>query len=113
MPRPRKGPRLGKSPSHERKILANLASSIIMEGQVTTTLAKAKAVRPLTEKMITKAKRGDLHARRLDVAHRGGDSVVVGGIGRARRAPHRLLGEMGGRVAGTGVVVDIGLARHP
>ena len=64
MPRPRKGPRLGSSPSHERKILANLAGSIIMEGKVTTTLAKAKAVRPLTEKMITKAKRGDLHARR-------------------------------------------------
>ena len=64
MPRPRKGPRLGNSPSHERKILANLAASLITEGQVTTTLAKAKAVRPLTEKMITKARRGDLHARR-------------------------------------------------
>lgn len=64
MPRPRKGPRLGNSPSHERKILANLAASVISEGRVTTTLAKAKAVRPLTEKMITKARRGDLHARR-------------------------------------------------
>ncbi len=64
MPRPRKGPRLGNSPSHERKILANLASSLIVEGRVTTTLSKAKAVRPLAEKMITKARRGDLHARR-------------------------------------------------
>lgn len=55
---------MGNSPSHERKILANLASALIWEEKVTTTLAKAKAVRPLTEKMITKARRGDLHARR-------------------------------------------------
>lgn len=65
MPRPRKGPRLGNSPDHERKILSNLATSLIAEGRVETTLAKAKAVRPLTEKMITKARRGDLHARRV------------------------------------------------
>jgi large subunit ribosomal protein L17 len=65
MPRPRKGPRLGKSPSHERHLLANLASSLIWEGKVETTLAKAKAVRPVAEKMITKARKGDLHARRV------------------------------------------------
>lgn len=65
MPRPRKGPRLGNSPHHEKKILANLASSLIAEGRVETTLAKAKAVRPFTEKIITKAGRGDLHARRV------------------------------------------------
>ena len=64
MPRPRKGPRLGNSPHHEKKILSNLATSLIAEGRVETTLAKAKAVRPLTEKMITKARNGDLHARR-------------------------------------------------
>ena len=64
MPRPRKGPRLGHSPQHEEKILANLTASLIAEGKVTTTLAKAKSVRPLAEKMITKARRGDLHARR-------------------------------------------------
>ena len=64
MPRPRKGPRLGNSPHHEKKILANLTTSLIAEGKVETTLAKAKAVRPLVEKMITKAGRGDLHARR-------------------------------------------------
>lgn len=65
MPRPRKGPRLGSSPHHEKKILANLASSLINDGKVETTLAKAKAVRPLTEKMITKARKGDLHSRRI------------------------------------------------
>jgi large subunit ribosomal protein L17 len=64
MPRPRKGPRLGNSPSHERHLLANLATSLIWEEKVVTTLAKAKAVRPVTEKLITKARRGDLHARR-------------------------------------------------
>ena len=64
MPRPRKGPRLGHSPHHEKKILANLATSLISEGKVETTLAKAKAVRPLTEKLITRARKGDLHSRR-------------------------------------------------
>jgi len=64
MPRPRKGPRLGHSPHHEKKILANLATSLISEGKVETTLAKAKAVRPLTEKIITRARKGDLHSRR-------------------------------------------------
>jgi large subunit ribosomal protein L17 len=64
MPRPRKGPRLGGSPSHEKAILANLATDLFIYERVTTTTAKAKAVRPLAEKLITKARRGDLHARR-------------------------------------------------
>jgi large subunit ribosomal protein L17 len=65
MPTPKKGARLGGSPSHQRKILANLAAALIEEEQVTTTVAKAKLLRPYVEKMITKARRGDLHARRL------------------------------------------------
>ena len=65
MPTPKKGPRLGGSASHQRKILANLAASLIEEEQVTTTMATAKLLRPYVEKMITKARRGDLHARRL------------------------------------------------
>lgn len=65
MPRPKKGPRLGGSPSHQRKILANLAGQLIEHERVTTTSAKAKQLRPYVEKMITKARRGDLHARRL------------------------------------------------
>ncbi len=65
MPRPTKGPRLGGSPSHQRRILSNLAASLFWEGRVVTTLAKARAVRPLAEKMITKARRGDLHSRRI------------------------------------------------
>ncbi len=65
MPRPKKGPRLGGSPSHQRKILANLTASLIEHEEITTTHAKAKMLRPYAEKMITKARRGDLHARRM------------------------------------------------
>ena len=65
MPTPTKGPRLGGSPSHERIILANLASQLFEHGRITTTETKAKRVRPLAEKLISKAKRGDLHSRRL------------------------------------------------
>lgn len=65
MPKPTKGPRLGGSPSHQRKILANLAASLIAEGRITTTVTRAKRLRPYVEKMVTKARRGDLHARRL------------------------------------------------
>ena len=64
MPRPRKGPRLGSSPQNEALILANLATSLISEGRIETTLAKAKAVRPVAEKIITKARGGSLHNRR-------------------------------------------------
>ena len=65
MPTPKKGPRLGGGPAHQRKILSNLAASLIEEEQSETTVAKAKLLRPYVEKMITKARRGDLHARRM------------------------------------------------
>ena len=65
MPTPTKGPRLGGTPAHERIILANLASQLFEHGRITTTEARAKRVQPLAEKLISKAKRGDLHARRL------------------------------------------------
>ena len=64
MPTPTKGPRLGGGPAHERLILANLASSLFEHDSITTTEAKAKRLRPLAERLITFAKRGDLHARR-------------------------------------------------
>jgi len=64
MPTPTKGPRLGGSPAHERLILANLATQLFRHGRITTTETKAKRLRPLAEHLITKAKRGDLHARR-------------------------------------------------
>jgi large subunit ribosomal protein L17 len=77
MPRPRKGPRLGNSPQNEAHILANLATSLIEHGKVETTLSKAKAVRPLAEKMITKARRGDLHARRTVLKTITNNAVVT------------------------------------
>ena len=64
MPTPTKGPRLGGGPAHERRILANLATSLFEHRRITTTETKAKRLRPLAERMITFAKRGDLHARR-------------------------------------------------
>lgn len=64
MPTPTKGPRLGGGPAHERLILANLATQLFEHQRVTTTEAKAKRLRPLAERLITFAKRGDLHARR-------------------------------------------------
>ncbi len=64
MPRPIKGPRFGGSPSHSKLMMANLATDLFLHEKVTTTEAKAKAVRPLAEKLITKARKGDLHSRR-------------------------------------------------
>ncbi|WP_404381066.1 50S ribosomal protein L17 [Knoellia locipacati] len=64
MPTPTKGPRLGGGPAHERLILANLVTSLFEHDSITTTESKAKRLRPLAERLITFAKRGDLHARR-------------------------------------------------
>jgi large subunit ribosomal protein L17 len=64
MPTPTKGARLGGSPSHQRLILANLATALFEHGRITTTETKARRLRPVAEKLITKAKKGDLHNRR-------------------------------------------------
>ena len=64
MPAPTKGARLGGSPAHERMIIAGLATELFRHGRITTTETKAKRLRPLAERLITFAKRGDLHARR-------------------------------------------------
>ncbi len=63
-PSPKKGARLGGSPAHQRLILSNLATALFEHGRITTTEAKARTLRPYAEKLITKAKRGDLHNRR-------------------------------------------------
>src|SRR5438034_9920729 len=64
MPTPTKGPRLGGSPAHERLMLANLATSLFKHGRIHTTQTKAKRLRPFAERLVTFAKRGDLHSRR-------------------------------------------------
>jgi len=64
MPTPKKGARLGGSPAHQKLILSNLATALFEHGRITTTEAKARVLRPVAEKLITKAKKGDLHNRR-------------------------------------------------
>jgi large subunit ribosomal protein L17 len=64
MPTPTKGARMGGSPAHQKHILANLATSLFEHGKITTTEARARRLRPYAEKLITLAKRGDMHARR-------------------------------------------------
>lgn len=76
MPRPTKGPRLGGSPAHERMLLNNLAASLFTHKAVTTTETKAKRVQPVAEKLVTLAKRGDLHARRQVMADISDKNVV-------------------------------------
>ena len=88
MPTPTKGPRLGGGPAHQRLLLANLATQLFAHRRITTTEAKAKAVRPLAEKLITSAKRGDLAARR-QVLKVIPDRDVV----------HKLFAEIGPRYA--------------
>ena len=68
MPKPTKGARLGGSPTHERMILRNMTSQLIEHGRITTTETKARRVQPFAEKILTKAKRGDLHSRRQVLA---------------------------------------------
>ncbi len=76
MPKPTKGPRLGGGPAHERLLLANLAAALFTHKSITTTETKAKRLRPLAERLVTFAKRGDLHSRRR-VASVIGDKNVV------------------------------------
>jgi large subunit ribosomal protein L17 len=84
MPTPTKGARLGGSPAHERLMMANLATSLFQHGRITTTQAKAKKLRPYAERLITKAKRGDLHNRRMIM------KVI-----RDQEVVHRLVTEIG------------------
>ncbi len=88
MPTPTKGPRLGGSPAHQKAILANLATSLFEHGSITTTEAKARRLRPFAERLISKAKRGDLHNRRQVL------SVI-----RDKTVVHVLFTEIGPRYA--------------
>ena len=88
MPKPRRGPRLGSGPAHERLMLGTLATQLFTHEKVQTTEAKAKALRPLAEHLITFAKKGDVHARR-QVLRTIPDRDVV----------HKLFAEIGPRFA--------------
>ncbi|HEX7302524.1 50S ribosomal protein L17 [Lentzea sp.] len=84
MPTPTKGPRLGGSPAHERLLLANLATALFEHGRIKTTEAKAKRLRPYAEKIISKAKAGDLHNRR-----------EIMKVIRNKDVVHKLIAEIG------------------
>jgi len=84
MPTPTKGRRLGGSPAHQRHMMANLATALFEHGRITTTEARARRLRPVAERLITFAKRGDLHARRQVLATVTDRSVV-----------HTLFSEIG------------------
>jgi len=88
MPTPTRGPRLGGSSAHQRHILANLATALFEHGKITTTEAKARRLRPYAERLVTFAKRGDLHARREVLTVVTDKSVV-----------HTLFSEIGPRFA--------------
>ena len=88
MPTPKKGARLGGSPAHQKLILSNLATSLFEHGRIVTTEAKARTLRPYAERLITKAKKGDLHNRRQVL------SVI-----RDKGVVHALFEEIGPRFA--------------
>jgi large subunit ribosomal protein L17 len=98
MPTPSKGPRLGGGPAHERLMLANLATALFEHGKITTTEAKARRLRPLAERLITKAKRGDLHSRRL-VMRVINDRTTKRMASPADKAVHNLFSEIAPRYA--------------
>lgn len=101
MPTPTKGPRVGGGPAHERLILANLATSLFEHDRITTTEAKAKRLRPLAERLITFAKRGDLHARRRVL-------TVVRDKGVVHRLFAEIAPDMAAREGGYTRVTKIG-----
>ena len=98
MPTPSKGPRLGGGPAHERLMLANLATALFEHGKITTTEAKARRLRPLAERLITKAKRGDLHSRRM-VMRVINDRTTKRMASPADKAVHNLFSEIAPRYA--------------
>jgi large subunit ribosomal protein L17 len=88
MPRPKRGPRLGSGPDHQGLLLGNLAAQLFVSERITTTEAKAKALRPYAEHLITFAKRGDVHARRQVLKNIPDRDVV-----------HKLFADIGPRYA--------------
>ena len=86
MPTPKKGPRFGRDPAHSRLIMANLAAQLFEAGYLITTVAKAKSLRPYAERLITKAKQGDVHKRRQVIAKIHDQDIT-----------HKLFAEIGPR----------------
>ena len=97
MPTPTKGARMGGSPAHQRHMLANLATALFEHGKITTTEARARRLRPYAEKLITSAKRGDMHARRQVEGVITPNRRSEGGTGD--RVVHTLFAQIGPSMA--------------
>lgn len=119
MPTPTKGPRLGGGPAHERLLLANLAAALFTHKSIKTTETKAKRLRPIAERLITFAKRGDLHARRRVLAVIGDKSVVhelfteIAPLVENREGGYTRITKLGFRKGDNAPMVQIELVLEP
>ena len=119
MPTPTKGPRLGGGPAHERLLLANLAAALFTHKSIKTTETKAKRLRPVAERLITFAKRGDLHARRRVLAVIGDKSVVhelfteIAPLVELREGGYTRITKLGPRKGDNAPMVQIELVLEP
>jgi len=119
MPTPTKGPRLGGGPAHERLLLANLAAALFTHKSIKTTETKAKRLRPVAERLITFAKRGDLHARRRVLASIHDKSVVhelfteIAPLVAEREGGYTRITKLGFRKGDNASMVQIELVLEP
>jgi large subunit ribosomal protein L17 len=119
MPTPTKGPRLGGGPAHERLMLANLAAALFTHKSIKTTETKAKRLRPVAERLITFAKRGDLHARRRVLATIGDKTVVhelftqIAPLVAEREGGYTRITKLGFRKGDNASMVQIELVLEP
>jgi large subunit ribosomal protein L17 len=119
MPTPTKGPRLGGGPAHERLMLANLAAALFTHKSIKTTETKAKRLRPVAERLITFAKRGDLHARRRVLATIGDKTVVhelftqIAPLVADREGGYTRITKLGFRKGDNASMVQIELVLEP
>jgi large subunit ribosomal protein L17 len=119
MPTPTKGPRLGGGPAHERLLLANLAAALFTHKSIKTTETKAKRLRPVAERLITFAKRGDLHSRRRVLATIGDKSVVhelfteIAPLVAERAGGYTRITKLGPRKGDNAPMVQIELVLEP
>jgi large subunit ribosomal protein L17 len=119
MPKPTKGPRLGGGPAHERLMLANLAAALFTHKSIKTTETKAKRLRPIAERLITFAKRGDLHARRRVLATIHDKSVVhelftqIAPLVAEREGGYTRITKLGFRKGDNASMVQIELVLEP
>src|ERR1700712_4181364 len=119
MPTPTKGPRLGGGPAHERLMLANLAAALFTHKSIKTTETKAKRLRPVAERLITFAKKGDLHNRRRALAIIGDKSVIhelfteIAPLVEFREGGYTRITKLGFRKGDNASMVQIELVLEP